>query len=428
MSELDFYQKNTVRDVIGREPSWIVSSGITLIVIITTLIFSLTWFIQYPDSISASVTLQSIQANVEHKSKVSGHLNTIFVSDGQSVLINQPLMLVDNNINYEQLLIIEKSITQHSEFEKLFSKLVKTTPNIQLMELQPYYNSLVKVLNSWKRLRTGKILIHNESSTEELVKKYRVLIIELENKQQIINEQIEIAQNRLKKTKGLFNKKLTPENEYIQDKQSLLKQKLSLNDTRISIELYRLKLDELQQRFVESKLNYEDEIAKKEEEIVDKSILLLSKVKSWKKNHVIVAKISGNISFNQYWKKNSIVDKDTALLNIIPSSPSMGAWMRVSGKGVGKIKSGQLVQIELDNYPAVEFGTINAKVESINMIPSSDGYLVKLELPSKLISSYGKIFEGITYLKGNGKIITQPRRLLTRFTDKILYSADQALR
>jgi multidrug resistance efflux pump len=262
----------------------------------------------------------------------------------------------------------------------------------------------------------------------ELIDEYKQLITELENKQKTISEQVLIAQKKSNKSEKLFNKKMISENEYSQDKLSLLKQKSLFNDTKINGHLYQLKLSELKQNSIENRIAHNEVIAKKEEDIVEKSLLLLSKIKTWKKDHLVVAKISGKISFSQDWKKNSVINKDTTLLLIIPNSQKMGAWMKVSGFGVGKIQTGQTVQIELDNYPAAEFGTITAKVNSINMIPSHDGYLVKLAIPENMISSYGKDFDGIPYLKGNGKIITQNRRLLTRFTDKIWYSIEKVLR
>jgi len=428
MVELDFYQKNTVKDIIGREPSWLVSSGIGLITFITVSLFILTWFIQYPDSISAPVTMQRIQSNVKHKASVSGHLNTIYSQDGTSVIKGEALMLVDSYLDYEYLLEIERLITTSIATEHLFNGFIEAIPSKALMELQIYYNPIITDLKSWKRLKTGKLLYHKKKSILDLTAEYVALIEELKNKLKIVGEQVLIAEKKYEKTKKLFEKQLVSETDYSQEKQNWLKQKSLFNDAKISINLYQLELSELQQISIENTINHDENIAKIEQKITEKSLLFISKIKEWKKEHLVVAKISGDVSFSQDWKKNNQVVENTTLLSIIPKDQRMGAWMKVSGLGVGKIKSGQTVQIELENYSAAEFGTIEAKVNSINMIPSEDGYLVKLDIPKNMKSSHGKVFTGIPYLKGNGKIITQPRRLLTRFTDKIWYSVDKALK
>jgi len=49
--------------------------------------------------------------------------------------------------------------------------------------------------------------------------------------------------------------------------------------------------------------------------------------------------------------------------------------MRIIGKadipstGIGKVKSGQTVNIKLDNYPYMEFGMIKAKIKNISLVP-----------------------------------------------------------
>lgn len=68
----------------------------------------------------------------------------------------------------------------------------------------------------------------------------------------------------------------------------------------------------------------------------------------------------------------------------------------------GKIKVGQKVNIELDNYPDTEFGVLNGTVKSIFVIPDKEGlYFIDVKLgldklnpwPDKMITSYNKEIE-----------------------------------
>ncbi len=151
-------------------------------------------------------------------------------------------------------------------------------------------------------------------------------------------------------------------------------------------------------------------------------LLLLSKIREWKQNHVITSKIGGILTFNQDWQAHQFVNINDVIFNITPPSQQMSGWMKVKGNGTGNIKPGQKVQVELENYPALKYGFIEGTVNSINLIPDQHGYLVKLKFKSPLVTTYNISLEGQSYLIGSGKIITQPRRLLTRFTDKIFYA------
>ena len=82
----------------------------------------------------------------------------------------------------------------------------------------------------------------------------------------------------------------------------------------------------------------------------------------------------------------------------------------------GKIKKGQKVQIKLLNYPSDEFGELNGAVKSISLIPNEEGnYLVDVELPQNLKTTYDKTIPFRQEMKGAADIVTEDLRLIERF-------------
>ena len=428
MPTSDFYQKEAVRDIIGREPSWILTSGISLVALITVILLSITWFIQYPDSIRAKVTVQTIQAIVKHKAKLDGHLNQIMSKDGEKVKESQVLALIDNQLDYNTLIDLEAVLIEHEEdesYKKLLNKVQDIARMGQLMELQEHLNLLIKRLKNWQRLIQAKSITHDRKSTKELVGQYKRLIKELVQKQQTLQQQIKLAQGEVDNKESLVSRSLLAKQESVKAEQTLLQLRSQLNDIKINMQLYQLKLSELQQELVLKEIRLHDDVDQHLVNINEQRSYLLSKIREWKEQHLILAQTSGTLSFNQHWKNKQFVQKGDTLFNIIPLIQQMDAWMIVSGKGVGKIKAGQKVQIELENYPATEFGLLEGMVRTINAVPDQEGYLVKIDIPNEMTTSYGIAFNSHPYLQGTGKIITQPRRLLTRFTDKLMYAIDK---
>lgn len=411
--------------IIGREPSWIIRSGISLIFIVVTMLFSLTWFIQYPDKLIASVTLHTEQATVQYPARSNGYLEKLMVKDGEPVLQGQVLALLESQLDYSVLQRVNQLLNKYSDFihiQQLLTEVQLISSGSQLGELQQNYNVFVKNLQEWYRLQQAKTLKHQQQSTTTLIDKYLNLIEELRLKQETLLKQTNIIKSELNQTENLVNKNLLATNELGKIKQLYLTRQSQLNDNKIDIQIYQLKVSELNQQLAAATILHQEKVTFKTSEIVQQRALMLSKIKRWEKVHLIVSQMNGIVSFNQSLKPHQFVRSDEILFSIIPVSDSMEAWMKVSGRGVGKVKPGQHVQIELENYLAAEFGTFQGVVSSISTVPDKQGYLVKLTLPKQLISSYGVALKSQPMLKGVGKIITKPRRLITRFTDKITYA------
>jgi hypothetical protein len=64
-------------------------------------------------------------------------------------------------------------------------------------------------------------------------------------------------------------------------------------------------------------------------------------------------------------------------------------------------------------------------VSSISLVPGEEGYLVKVSLPEKLISSFGYNVKISPNMIGKAKIITNERSLIHRFLDGIIYAINR---
>lgn len=155
--------------------------------------------------------------------------------------------------------------------------------------------------------------------------------------------------------------------------------------------------------------------------LLNSYLSLKGKIDEWQHKYLVTAATSGIVSLNKYWSTNQHVKAGDIVMEIANLSDLRIGKISIKQNGVGKIAVGQKVYIELDSFPAIEYGKLEGKVKSISLIPGHQGYMVDVALPEKLITSFGKYLPLTANLTGSAKIITAEKRLLSRFLDKILY-------
>ena len=147
-----------------------------------------------------------------------------------------------------------------------------------------------------------------------------------------------------------------------------------------------------------------------------------SKTNSSTKSRSILRKsISRLIDFFSRWESKCELGHNNhigeLIFIIIPTkNNSFIGKIKAPAANSGKIKKGQRVQIKLLNYPSDEFGELNGKVLSISQIPNLEGnYLIDVELPQDLKTTYDKKIAFRQEMKGTADIVTEDLRLIERF-------------
>lgn len=140
-------------------------------------------------------------------------------------------------------------------------------------------------------------------------------------------------------------------------------------------------------------------------------------IKDWEQLYVLQSNMSGTVSFLSYWNTNQTVNQGDLVFTIIPSeNTSFIAKLKAQAHNSGKIKIGQGVNIKLENFPDTEFGVLNGTIKSVSLILDKEGfYLIDVELPKKLITSYKKEIDFKQEMRGTAEIITEDLRLIERF-------------
>ncbi len=170
-------------DFVGRDPGWIIKSGINLIWLFFCLFLALAWFIKYPDTIVARVIISSSSPPIDLVAKVSGKVEEIFVQDNENVEADTDLILLESDLNYAAMLRLEKALDL-SEFSQvniaeLGDYLEQNISRDKLGDLQTQFNQLLNSIDNYRVLMQSEQLANNQAHTASKIEHYTYLSDEL---------------------------------------------------------------------------------------------------------------------------------------------------------------------------------------------------------------------------------------------------------
>ncbi|MDR1056837.1 MAG: HlyD family secretion protein, partial [Prevotellaceae bacterium] len=95
----------------------------------------------------------------------------------------------------------------------------------------------------------------------------------------------------------------------------------------------------------------------------------------------------GIVTFGKFWSRNQQITAGDRVFGIVAENRGdIIGKLRLASEGAGKVKTGQRVHIKVDGYPCMEYGMLEAKVQSISLVPDEKLYSVQLSLSKKWTS------------------------------------------
>lgn len=402
-----------VSEIISNKPVWIVRNGIALFLILIGLLFTLTFFIRYPDIIKAPIRIVGKDIPKQLISKTEGKVVAVFVNDHSIVNQGDLLAVVQSNADYKQVLEFEKWVL-NSEYLLINNKWSELSPINLLNNLGEIQNSFVEVKQTLYELNLFKSngyydqklkAIHKDLSYIQEMKSNSEL------QKELMLQDLEMQQNLLHTNEGLVQEKVIAPLELNKDKAIVIakKQQLiqldagsinqnanSLNKNKELIEIMKSRTD-IQQRFLSVLYNARTAIIE------------------WKNKYLIVANNSGKLQFVSYFQENTWIKTGQELFFIVPDQPVYFAEMFAAQQNFGKINEGQTVNISLNSYQRNEFGILKGVIETIPSVPIKDSiFLIRVKLLNGLTTNYRKQLHFSNNLSGMGEIVTSNVYLIDR--------------
>ena len=406
-----------VNEILTSTPKWIMRWGISVIFILIITGVALSYFITYPDILTADITLTTLNPPVTLVSKNNGKIIYLLVKNNDIVKANQTIAVIENTANYKDVLYLFECGNKLINQLKLSDTIPQVTIKDSLMvgELTPNY---LLVLKSIKDLNLYSV-INPFNKQITLLKKdlmgYSDLLTKYKQQESINKQQLILSETDYGRDKTLFDSKVISAREFENKKKEYLSA-LSVNEQiKITISNAYIQINSIEKSILQLQIQDYQEQAKLKNEFLQNLKSLVSEISKWKQLYLIESPINGKISFFNVWTVNQNIKIGDDLFSVIPTQKQ-----QFIGKCVlpilntGKLSVGQSVNIKLDNYPYNENGMLQGIVTNISEVPNKDTYAIDVELKNGLMTSYNKTLNYKEQMKGKADIITKNISVMDR--------------
>lgn len=401
-------------EILGRAPLWPIRWGSTISFTLLILILLLCWIVKFPQTINSSITVTTANPPTEICANSEGSIDKFFVHNNQKVVPGQPIALIHNSANYEDVVMVERTILKgKSSITENFVRGTFLNRDYNLGEIQTdyevFYKACKEYYNYLKIDDTGnkKNALYNQIMNK---RKYKNLLTTRHNKTKINAEYDYMDENR---NEYLFRKGLISKHEYEEARKQRLQGEIEIKNSEADLSITDLDILEIKQQIEDLEAKHKSDIADLRNDIMQSMRELTSAIKRWKSLYVIDAPISGKVAFTKFWSEKQNVKTGEPIVNIVPvKNTRIIGRMKVSSANLGKIKRGQYVNIKLNSFPYMEYGMIKGTVSNISLVPEDNNYIVTVSLPSELITTYKKKIPYINQMDGIASIVIKDQSLL----------------
>ncbi|WP_179376773.1 HlyD family secretion protein [Winogradskyella wichelsiae] len=406
-----------VQEILTKVPNWMIRFGNTLILGLIGMLLFISWFVKYPDLITTEAQITTKIPPQKKYAQTTGKLDTVFIQDNQSLKEGQIIAVLENSANFKHITLLKSIIDTIKPNNKNFNFPLDELPVLFLGDVDSEY-ALFE--NSYIQYQLNRELqpYSNEQNSNRFTKSQLYSRLNtLEAQKQLNQSELEFQQRELKRHQQLFNKGVIAKQTIESKEIAYLQAQRNFANMDASISQIREAISNASTTSINTKIKQ----TKEEISLLKNVLQAFSQLKraliNWEMRNAVISDIDGKVAFAKFWSKNQTVKQGQLLFTIIPEENSAYiARLKTPAQNFGKIKTGQTVNIKLENYPDAEFGTLKGQIESIALLPDEDGfYLVTVILPSTLITSYKKEITFRHEMRGSAEIITEDLRLMERF-------------
>jgi multidrug efflux pump subunit AcrA (membrane-fusion protein) len=413
--ELYVARSEEVQEILGKPPTFLMRWGIPTLFIFFVGTLVLAHFIRYPDTIVAHALLTSNPPPVRLMSKATGYLR-LLVCEGEEVQAGKPLAYIQNPAHVEEITALEKQLALFKP--TTFQENTQTLRH--LGELQTYYDALISACSEWQIREKYPTQIASQQSLAQQLQREKIKTDNVLSQDALNKEAFSQVYKNYQMDSLLYRQKVKTPLEFNQAQAELLRQKQTLKNSEATILNQNTQIANIQEKLTEMRLQANEQEAKLWLTIENAYRNLTTQLNLWKHRYVVIAPVAGKVHFLQYWADNQYITAEQELMTLLSPTKATLVQLRIPAQGAGKVQTGQMIWLELADFPAQEFGKMKGNImhiaPSIQIDKSKDNtaqYIAFAELAS-LQTDYGKTIALKPEMQGQVHIITSPYSLLQR--------------
>lgn len=378
------------------------------------------WLIRYPDIIPAAVEITTTNPPVTLVTKITGHINSLFVKEREKVNVGQLVALMETTASMKEIELLKQTIDTIKTPETLSSRLLPAFS--ELGELQGFYGTFLKNLSDLNNYMINDFYGSKIASLTDEINGIQEFISRLSIKEKLYSENQRLEAKKYSRDSSLFVSKVIAESGLENSHQSLLRVSMELQQARLDHSSKTIELSEKRQQLQDYRITRIDEKEKLVSVLRESFLNLKAQINLWENTYLLISPIEGIVSFTKFWSANQSVVKDEPVVSIVPiDAGKFLGRINLKMERSGKVKTGMVVNIKLSGYPYMEYGMVRGIVKSKSLVPAEDAYVIEIELPNGLTTLYGKTLDFTQNMQGTAEIITENIRLIQKIVNPFRY-------
>lgn len=425
--KIELERSEEVRDIIGIIPGKGARYVLCIVSVLVFLLLLLGYVIKYPVVISGEIRIITQNSPARLVAKTSGKIRLYLSRLGQKVKEGDIIATVGTSTKSENIIFLDSLLKTFSVLDTI-GKNIQFPTDLNFGELNSVYYEFIDSYNELKDKYSYKLYLLKEGSLNRKIETCRKSIDLMKNQMEIRQKQLDYLKRELSRDSLSFQLETLSErdidtrnNQYNQYVESYINLEAAYNSEESTLAELLNQKDQLaveKNRYLNTlKLHY-----------VNSYNTLVAAVLQWKEQYAFVAPFTGYLEYLGFWQEASFIAAGTEIFSIIPEENPVIGQMQVPTFGAGKIVAGQDVSIKLNDYPYLEYGTLEGKVNSISKVTNkmaidqnNDMYLLIIDIPKGLVSKFGTDIKFKYEMKGIADIKTAKRRLIERLFDNLKY-------
>ncbi|WP_020535831.1 HlyD family secretion protein [Lewinella cohaerens] len=410
--------------IFGRPSGWMLYWGSGVIVVFFALLLLFISWVNYPDKITTEVVITAGAPPVPVVTRTEGVVAQVFVTEGEFVETNAPLIVLDNPADLQDVLKMEELIANLRPFSSpLDIPSVSLPSSLKLGTMGRTYTQLQNLsteIDYWLQRQSSSPRAQEITKQLEEIKKLQASLQE-----QLETQELEtaIARNQLNQYEELFIKEAASQLEVDQAATNYLRSERQIKQQENRLTESRNREAELRESRLALGENVSDQIMERWLKWQASLRLLQQELYEWQELYVLRATQSGSISFYENIYPGLFVPPHQVVMGIVPADTT-GVYLAeglLPQTASGKILPGAKAYLELDAYPSREFGQIRAEVQQIALAANAEGgsYRLVLGLPDSLRTSYGITLQARQQMRAQAVLLSENKSLLRRLLDHL---------
>lgn len=408
-------QSPEVNEIFYASPSKFIKYGLFVYGIILIILIIGCCLISYSDTIEGEISITSDNPPVWNVAQISERIKNIFVNNGDLVSKGDIIAELENSASVGDILLLDSLLSTTTLFNDVYVPEQLLVDTFSLGDVHPSYSDFLQSYVAYNNFTSLNLIDQEKTSLIKQQGGKRDYIKNLKKQLNLKEQYLEIATNIYNREKHLYDKGLIAYVDMEVAERNLLNEKEVVQQLRTTISMEEVEFSRLDESSTKLSFQYAVEYNQLVQDLISSYKGLCLAVKEWKQKYLLQAHVSGVVSFSSYWTCNQFVKSGEPIFVVVPNEASRFIGkMQIPLDGAGKIKSGQVVLIQSNAHPYMEYGYLYGTVSSLSLVPNNNAYIAEIVLPRNLVFSSGKSVDFTGELLGIAKIVTDKRTIISR--------------